>query len=118
MKKTKIVCTLGPATDDPIILEKMIYAGMDVARLKMCIRDRIKGIITKPAEDEEKKPSITEEELKYIIEEIQDEGVLEEQESELAQSALEFDEIKVGEILTPRVDVAALDISVSIQRCV
>ena len=33
MKKTKIVCTLGPATDDPIILEKMIYAGMDVARL-------------------------------------------------------------------------------------
>lgn len=76
----------------------------------------IKGIITKPAEDEEKKPSITEEELKYIIEEIQDEGVLEEQESELAQSALEFDEIKVGEILTPRVDVAALDISMSIQE--
>ena len=76
----------------------------------------IKGIIAKPAEDEEKKPSITEEELKYIIEEIQDEGVLEEQESELAQSALEFDEIKVGEILTPRVDVAALDISMSIQE--
>ncbi len=69
----------------------------------------IKGVITRPSSDEDKKPSITEEELKYIIEEIQDEGVLEEQESELAQSALEFDEIKVSEILTPRVDMVAID---------
>ncbi len=76
----------------------------------------IKGIITRPASDEDKKPSITEEELKYIIEEIQDEGVLEEQESELAQSALEFDEIKVGEILTPRVDMVAIDINMDIEE--
>ncbi len=32
MKKTKIICTLGPATDDPKTLEEMIKAGMDVAR--------------------------------------------------------------------------------------
>lgn len=32
MKKTKIICTLGPATDNPQVLEKMIMAGMDVAR--------------------------------------------------------------------------------------
>ncbi|MCM1115533.1 MAG: pyruvate kinase [Clostridium sp.] len=32
MKKTKIICTLGPATDDPKVLEKMINAGMNVAR--------------------------------------------------------------------------------------
>ncbi len=69
----------------------------------------LKGIIAKPVSEGDKKPSITEEELKYIIEEIQDEGVLEEQESELAQSALEFDEIKVSEILTPRVDMVAID---------
>ncbi|MBR6338292.1 MAG: DUF21 domain-containing protein, partial [Ruminococcus sp.] len=37
-------------------------------------------------------PSVTEEELKYIIDEIEDEGVLEESESELVRSALEFDE--------------------------
>ena len=32
MKKTKIICTLGPATDNHQTLEKMIEAGMDVAR--------------------------------------------------------------------------------------
>lgn len=31
-RKTKIICTLGPATDDPEVLEKMILAGLDVAR--------------------------------------------------------------------------------------
>ncbi|HHX36444.1 MAG TPA: pyruvate kinase [Clostridiaceae bacterium] len=33
MRKTKIVCTIGPATDDETILQKLIQQGMDVARL-------------------------------------------------------------------------------------
>ena len=32
MRKTKIICTLGPATDDDAILKKLIESGMDVAR--------------------------------------------------------------------------------------
>ena len=32
MKKTKIICTLGPATDNDQVLADMIKAGMDVAR--------------------------------------------------------------------------------------
>ncbi len=31
--KTKIVCTIGPASDSPEVMEQMIRAGMDVARL-------------------------------------------------------------------------------------
>ncbi len=33
MRKTKIVCTLGPATDDPEILKELMHAGMNVARI-------------------------------------------------------------------------------------
>lgn len=57
------------------------------------------------------KPTVTEEELKYIIEEIEDEGVMNEHESELVQSAIDFDDITADEILTPRVDVTAVDIT-------
>ena len=32
MRKTKIVCTLGPATDEGNVLEQLIQEGMDVAR--------------------------------------------------------------------------------------
>ena len=32
MRKTKIICTLGPATDKEGILEALIREGMDVAR--------------------------------------------------------------------------------------
>ena len=33
MRKTKIICTLGPACDDEEILKKMIQNGLDCARL-------------------------------------------------------------------------------------
>lgn len=57
----------------------------------------------------EEQPSVTEDELKYIIDEIQEQGVLEQQESELVRSALDFDEITVDEILIPRVNVTAVE---------
>lgn len=33
IRRTKIVCTLGPATDTPAMIEALIHAGMNVARL-------------------------------------------------------------------------------------
>ena len=33
MRKTKIICTLGPATDRDDVLENLIVSGMNVARL-------------------------------------------------------------------------------------
>lgn len=58
-----------------------------------------------------KEVTVTEQELMAIIDEIEDEGVLEEQERDLVKSALEFDETVVDEIITHRVDVIAVDIN-------
>ena len=32
-KKTKIICTMGPATDDDEVLKDLMRSGMDIARL-------------------------------------------------------------------------------------
>lgn len=61
-------------------------------------------------------PSFTEEELKYIIDESETEGVLEEQESELVRSALDFDETMIEEVLVPRVNVVGVERSTDIER--
>ncbi len=58
-----------------------------------------------------KEVSVTEQELIKIIDEIEDEGVLEEQESDLVKSALVFDETVVDEIITHRVDVVGAEIN-------
>lgn len=53
---------------------------------------------------------VTEQELMHIIDEIEDQGVLEEQESALVRNALEFDETTVEQIMQPRVNVVGIDI--------
>lgn len=70
----------------------------------------LKTLVMKIGHIKKDSPSVTEDELKYIIETIEEEGILEEQESEMVQSALEFDEKTAQEILTPRVDVTVIDI--------
>ena len=34
-RRTKILATLGPATDDPKVLDELIRAGIDVVRLNL-----------------------------------------------------------------------------------
>ena len=57
--------------------------------------------------------SITEEELLTIVEEAEEEGGIDEQESELIRSAIEFSELEAIDILTPRVDVVGVEVGAS-----
>lgn len=56
-----------------------------------------------------KADTVTEEELKTYVDEAQTGGEIDENESELIRSSIEFDDIDVGDILVPRVDVEAVD---------
>ena len=83
----------------------------------VAILNFIKSLLKKKSsEEEEFVPSFSEEELISIIDEIEDEGVLEETQAELVQSAIEFKEIFAGEILTPRVDITAVEKNDSLER--
>ena len=50
---------------------------------------------------------ITEEELVGIVDQAENEGGLDEHESDLIRNAIEFSDLEVSEILTPRVDLVA-----------
>lgn len=53
--------------------------------------------------------SVTEDELYDIIEDMTEEGSLDEEQGELISSALQFGDVTVENVLTPRVDLVALD---------
>ncbi len=53
--------------------------------------------------------TVTDEELMSLVDEAEESGTLKEDESELVRSALEFDDLKVEDILVPRVDVVAVE---------
>lgn len=57
--------------------------------------------------------TITEDELIEMVEEAEDDGVLGESESDLIRSAIEFDDVEVGAILTHRVDIRAVEDTVT-----
>jgi CBS domain containing-hemolysin-like protein len=52
---------------------------------------------------------VTEEELKTYVDEAHTGGEIDENESELIHSSIEFDDVHVSDILTPRVDVEAVE---------
>ena len=54
--------------------------------------------------------TVTEDELYDIIEDMTEEGSLDEEQGELISSALQFGDVTVESILTPRVDVTAIDV--------
>ena len=53
--------------------------------------------------------TVTEEELKTYVDEAHTGGEIDENESELIRSSIEFDDLYVSDILTPRVEVDAVD---------
>ena len=54
--------------------------------------------------------TVTEDELYDIIESMTDEGELDQERGELVHSALEFGDVTVEHVFTPRVDLVALDV--------
>ena len=59
---------------------------------------------------------ITEEELVGMVDQAENEGGLDEHESDLIRAAIEFNDLEVSEILTPRVDLIAVEEDESMEK--
>ena len=66
--------------------------------------------------DTGEKDTITEGELVTMVSEAENDGELTDRESQLIRSAIEFDDVEVEEILTPRVDVIAVEDDLSLDE--
>ena len=73
---------------------------------------RLLNMIFHPSEDQ----GITEEELITMVSEAENEGGLDQHESQLIRSAIEFGDLEAGDILTPRVDIVAVEDSASMEE--
>ncbi len=117
---TLLVLTFGEVIPKCLGKEKSDSISMAVARILKVIMviltpfilffSALKNLALKLFRVKQEDSTVTEDELKIIVESIEEQGVLEEQESQMVRSALDFDEKTAEEILTPRVDVTAIDI--------
>ena len=60
--------------------------------------------------------SITEDEIMTMVEEAQNEGGIDEHEGDLIKSAIEFNDLEVEAILTPRVDIVAITLDMAMDE--
>ncbi len=70
----------------------------------------LKEFVAKLYRKKDDEPSVTEDELNVIIDTMEEEGVLQQDEVEMLQSVLDLSETFVKDIMTPRVDVIAVDV--------
>ena len=87
------------------ILTFILYPVVWLVMLLIRLLARVWG------KDSEDAPTVTEEELSSIIDIIEEEGVIDEEKSELLQSTLEFRDTNIEELMTPRIDMLAFDIN-------
>jgi putative hemolysin len=63
------------------------------------------------SKDGEAQPSVTEEEIKVMVDISEEEGVINNDERELVHRSLEFNDVLVGEILTHRMDMITIEVN-------
>ncbi len=74
---------------------------------------KIKSLFLKP--DNRVTISVSEDELETIIDTMEEEGSIDEEEAEMLQSVLNLGEKQVYEIMTPRVDMVAIEVNEDVE---
>ncbi|MEE1238417.1 MAG: hemolysin family protein [Acutalibacteraceae bacterium] len=88
-----------------------IYALSVILKPITLIMTRLINLLSKLWESSIADPdAVSEDDFENIIDIVEDEGVLDEEQCDLLQNALDFDTVLAYEVITPRVDMDAIDI--------
>lgn len=90
----------------PLLLLMILF--FPVVWITTCIVNLFSKLWTK---NDEQQVTITEEEFENLLDTAEDEGIIDENETELLQSALEFTDMDAADILTPRIDVVGFEVN-------
>lgn len=104
----KVVVKTMPETFSTIF-SVPLYALMIITKPIVIIVDGLIKLLSHLWKSGVDTAPISEEELETILDTVEDEGVIDEEKCDLLQSAFDFDEVQAYEIITPRVDMIAVD---------
>lgn len=76
---------------------------------------KLQGFLSRK-QQESKEPTITENELESIIDTMEEEGVIDSEDAELFQGVLDLGEKTAHDVMTPRVDVEAIEVNSDIEK--
>jgi CBS domain containing-hemolysin-like protein len=87
--------------------------NMGIIKLKNSFRATI---VSKDEEAEPAAHTLLEQELIFMVEEAETDGIINEDDSTLITNAIEFNEVSVWDIITPRVNIVSIPIGASIEE--
>lgn len=106
----------GKAETLSLFLSPILYVLIKLCAPISWLFGQLKRLAAQLFRVPQKAPSVTEEEIKIMVEISEQEGVIDKSEKELLHRSLDFNNILVGEVLTPRPDMVAVEVNQPIEE--
>ncbi|KIQ93545.1 hypothetical protein LH47_02370 [Anoxybacillus thermarum] len=99
-----------------LLISDVLYMLIQLFTPVTALLVMLKKLVSKFVGHQPDTPSVTEEEIKVMVNLSEEEGVIDNKEKELVHRSLDFNDILVGEIFTPRIDMVAVEVNQPVEE--
>ncbi|ACJ34667.1 hemolysin family protein [Anoxybacillus flavithermus] len=99
-----------------LLISDVLYMLIQLFTPVTALLVMLKKVVSKLVGQRADVPSVTEEEIKVMVNLSEEEGVIDNKEKELVHRSLDFNDILVGEIFTPRIDMVAVEVNQPVEE--
>jgi putative hemolysin len=126
---TTLILVLGEITPKTLAARKaeafslavgncLNYLGIVLSPLISFLDFLTRGLVQVMGGEKKEHPFITEEELRMLVNVGEEEGFIDEDEREMIDSILEFDDTLVREVMVPRIDIIAVSVNEPLEEII